>query len=360
MIPDRQPGTPGAGTLANVQALRAVAALFVVLGHGLRDNILPLWVDAVVPWFAYSGVDMFFVISGFIVSGAARRAGALTVARGRLSPALDFASRRIFRIFPLYWCVLAIALVFAATLRIEPPGWPPHPPLLAMVTLTTMWISPLSAAWTLAFEIYFYAVLTLIILVAGRHVQTAILAWMLLELLWINGGRLGLGLPVPGWDITASPMVCEFGLGWLVAALHERAPRQLAAWAILLATPFWAAGIWLTSTHGLLPPGPRVATFGVGSALLLFALVELEVCGFRAPSALQRLGDVSYSIYLWHMILFGLVYARFGIHAWSFGLAVCLLIGWSFISYALVEVPARRAGPALLRHLPAAGMLQPR
>ena len=348
----RQVAGTGTVSLANVQALRACAALFVVVGHGLRGNILPLWLDAAVPWFAYSGVDMFFVISGFIVSGAASRAGLATEAHGRVRPALDFACRRIFRIYPLYWCVLALAIAFSTQLGIEPPGWPPHPSLLAMATLTTMWVTPLSTAWTLSFEIYFYAMLTLIVLLAGRRVQPAILAWMIFEIVWIDGGRLGLGTLAPrGWGVGANPMVYEFGLGWLVAILHRRASPRLAVYAILLAAPFWAAGIWLTSTHGLLAPAPRVASFGVGSALLLLALLNLEAMGYRAPRPLQRLGDVSYSIYLWHMILFSLVYGVLGIRAWSFGLAICLLTSWSFVSYGLIEIPARRAGRRLLPKL---------
>ncbi|WP_428376059.1 acyltransferase family protein [Lichenicoccus sp.] len=357
-----KPGrTAGATTLANVQALRACAALFVVVGHGLRGNVMPLWIDASVPLFAYSGVDMFFVISGFIVSGAARRAGSTTAFRGRVLPALDFACRRIFRVFPLYWIVLALAIGFAGTLRIEPAGWPPKPSLLAMASLTTMWVTPLSAAWTLAFEIYFYAILTLIILLAGARVQPAIFAWMIIEIVWVNGKQIGLGsLGLGGWGVSANPMIYEFGLGWLVSVLHDNTPRQIAGFVILLAAPFWAAGIWLTSVHGLLAPAPRVATFGVGSALLLLALIDLEASGHRAPAVLQRLGDASYSIYLWHMILFGLIYAEFGLHAWTFGLTICLLIGWSFISYALIEVPARRLGPRLLLLLPGVPMLQPR
>ena len=348
LAPAQRGVAPAASDFVNVQAMRAGAALLVVVGHGLRPNVLPRWVDASIPLFAYSGVDIFFVISGFIVSAAARRSGSATAAGGRLLSASDFACRRVFRIFPLYWCALAVAMVFAGALRIAPPGWPPHPPLLAMVSLTTMWVTPLSVAWTLAFEVYFYAVLTLLILLAGSRVQAAILAWMVIEVFWVNGQRFGLGPLQRGWDVSANPMVLEFGMGWLVSILHGRAPRGLAGYAILLASPFWATGIWLTSIHGLLAPSPRVATFGVGSALLLLALLDLEAIGYRAPTALQRLGDASYSIYLWHMIFFGFAYAEFGIHAWSFGLTVCLLIAWSFVSYAMIEVPTRRLAPRLL------------
>ena len=85
---------------------------------------------------------------------------------------------------------------------------------MTMASLTPIWITPLSSAWTLAFEVYFYAVLSLIILVARRFVHPAIGIWMVLQAAWVFGPRTG-------WlsgDIGSNALVLEFGLagssGW--------------------------------------------------------------------------------------------------------------------------------------------------
>ena len=113
--------------IANVQALRAVAALMVSIGHGAHPGIMPLTLRALLSSCAYAGVDVFFVISGFIVSQAALRAGSRVRHEGRVVPAFDFACRRFFRIFPLYWIVLAVAIAFADRINIAPQGWPRTP-----------------------------------------------------------------------------------------------------------------------------------------------------------------------------------------------------------------------------------------
>ena len=140
-----------------------------------------------------------------------------------------------------------------------------------MVSLTSMWITPLSSAWTLAFEVDRPGP-TLLILVAGRFINLAIGIWMATQLLWIFA-------PHPAWlnwDFGSNALVLEFGLGWLVGLIvrWSKAPPVLPAG--LIALLFWVAGTWLTADRGLLLPVTRLPTFGVASAFLLCTVLGLE------------------------------------------------------------------------------------
>jgi peptidoglycan/LPS O-acetylase OafA/YrhL len=334
--------------IANVQALRAVAALTVAIGHGARAGTLPPAILEALSWFAYAGVDVFFVISGFIVSMAARRAGTRATREGRVAPAFDFAARRFFRIFPLYWVALAVAITFGGWLHIAPPGWP-DPSLLAMATLRTMWVTPLSPAWTLAFEVYFYTVLTGLILLAGRHVYPAIAVWMVLQAIWIFWP----GPTAFTSEIGTNPLVFEFALGWLVALVAGRGEWRGVWPSAVLALAFMAGGTWLTAHRGLLEPLPRLATFGIGSAFALYAVLGLDLAGWCAPRWLRRVGDASYSIYLWHLIVFGALYAAFPTAGPALFLtAVAVLVTWAFVSFAVIERPAKQWGARVGRWRP--------
>jgi len=333
------------GEVANVQALRAGAALLVAIGHGAHTGTVPLWFGTFLSWFSYAGVDVFFVISGFIVSQAAARAGDRVDQEGRVKAAFDFAVRRIFRIFPPYWLALAVAIWFGPWLDIAPAGWPQSPPLLPMVTLNTMWITPLPAAWTLAFEVYFYAVLNIVILIAGRRVSVGILIGMILQIALIAAPRSGW----LNWEIGSNELVFEFAFGWVVGEMIKRTNGALGWLSSIVAVPFLGTGMWLTAHQGLLTPAPRVMTFGIGSALLLYAVLRLEISGRKAPTWLQRIGDVSYSIYLWHLIVFGAVYAVLSASPSVFMLALAVLIVWGLACHAVIEVPAQELGRIIAR-----------
>lgn len=289
--------------------------------------------SSVIGAMSYAGVDIFFVISGFIVSQAAMRAGAKSEHDGRFSAAFDFAIRRIVRIFPLYWLALAVAILFGGWLGIAVKEWP-ESSILAMATLTTMWVRPLSAAWTLAFEVYFYAALTMLILIGGRRVRAAIFVWFALQVLWINAPRFG----VQNWGIGSSELIYEFAFGWAISYLSAQFAARWWPIAILGFLAFWFAGSWLTFHDGLLAAPSRVSTFGIASAFLLVVMLGFEHNQKRVPKWLQRIGDASYSIYLWHMILFAVVYSVLPTTPTTFAIGLAALLGLGFVSYSLVEV----------------------
>jgi hypothetical protein len=114
----------------NIQALRMVAALLVVIGHSGAFGLIasgPFNIHLV----AYSGVDVFFVISGFIISTVATRQEA--------NPWL-FLAKRAGRIFPVYWIVLAVSVVASEWIVVGDPWVPkmPHLPATDYLFLLTL------------------------------------------------------------------------------------------------------------------------------------------------------------------------------------------------------------------------------
>jgi peptidoglycan/LPS O-acetylase OafA/YrhL len=164
----------------------------------------------------------------------------------------------------------------------------------SLVTLTTTanWFVP--PAWTLAFEIYFYAGVVLILIIAPRFLFLAILLWMLVE--------ASLGNLLPSW-IHTHALVIEFGFGCLIAYLVNCRIRIAPMVSFLAACAAFFAGVMLSVQFGQIGGWLRVSTFGLGSAFLINAVIAAEQGGFIFPRVLQYLGDASYSLYVWHWLL---------------------------------------------------------
>lgn len=337
-------------TYSNVQALRAVAALLVVIGHvrlgmGFDPVIVraPLW---------YSGVDVFFVISGFIISVVAVRAG-LEQQRGeRIGAAYRFWARRAVRIYPIYWAVLAVCVAASPWFPLKP-DWMDYHSMWGYVLLTVKENAYVPQAWSMAFEVFFYAVLGLILLATPRRVFQAVAVWMAAQLVLYVYATAS---DMPDPRIVTDAQVFEFGFGSLVAYLVLRGRRSHAALALVLGLAFFAAGtIWTDAHKTLLTSGPRTITFGIGSAFMVYAAVAFELRGMIAPRFMQRLGDASYSLYLWHDLLLVLLVAA------SAGLMdvvprQLLFFAWlgvvivaALASYRWLERPMIRALNRLLR-----------
>ena len=319
----------------NVQGLRAIAASLVVIAHsGLLVGMPPG-----INLLGHAGVDIFFVISGFIICQVATH-----TERG----AIDFLVRRFWRIFPLYWIVLAVAVAFGAfgmSVGYDALPWHPAIDYILLLTPTNRFVPQV---WTLVFELYFYVFVALILLIVPRrYFYKALAIWVAAEIVLI--------VVRPNYQPPGHPLTLEFAFGCAIAWLNARGliRRELLAGAIGLA--FFAAGDWWC-VHTQAPPAglPQLLTFGLGSALCMYGLIGLERHGMRFPRALVRLGDASYSLYLWHfpMIIFAL---KLGIGPIMIPLTfVAALASYHWIEMPLLRLPIRailRRASSLVRTL---------
>ena len=283
-----------------MQALRAAAALAVVAGHS--TDFLLVANGSVPPAFRYlhgpAGVDIFFVISGFVMMISGERL------RTRPHPARLFLWRRVIRIVPLYWLLTIAKYV---TTRLDPAlsvrGRPAAAELIASLLFVPYravdgWFHPLiPVGWTLSFEMVFYLIFAAALTV--RNGLRWVLAPMMLLLATVGLFR-GPGWPV--WTELADPIVLEFLAGAAIArlAMERSLPGRVFAMCFLVL----GAGI-LGGTFPTPVPISRLMTWGLGAMLLVLGVVALEpLLGPWLPRWLLILGSASYSIYLVQSFVF--------------------------------------------------------
>ncbi|HEV2552801.1 MAG TPA: acyltransferase [Bosea sp. (in: a-proteobacteria)] len=335
-----------------IQVLRALAAFMVAVHHVQPDAAVlarlagqPFAGSDLLPWMA--GVDIFFVVSGFIMVHASAslfdRPGA---------PAL-FLKRRLVRIVPLYWAAttlfLLIALALPATLNSAAPSagqiaasylfWP--------ALSSSGLVQPVySLGWTLNYEMLFYALFAMA-LALPRAVVVPAVTLALAAL--VGGAALAGPLPLP-LGFWGQPIVLEFAAGMGIALLHRRG-LQLGH-GVRLSLLAAALGLLLFGRHLPLGAGPwrDLAVHGFAAALMVLAAVT----GSREPAApsvltiaLARIGDASYALYLVHpFVIRGLreIFARLGL--FEPGLFVATALTGAVIAALLVhklfEVPVTR------------------
>jgi peptidoglycan/LPS O-acetylase OafA/YrhL len=341
---------PPRATLHNVQALRAVAALMVVCVHlqvlaamgGAQANAT----DA-----GNAGVDLFFVISGFIM--------VFTTGRKRQGP-LAFLGSRIRRIAPLYWCV---TLAVFAVARLAPSLVQSTPSDLHRLVDSLLFIPAarpdgtlrpvVFVGWTLNFEMAFYVLFALGLLAAKRWIGVlAVVGALIAAVAW-------------GWiarpasttlGFYTSPMVLEFGAGMVLGLVWPwLEPSQRLLWPLGAAGA--AAFALMLGAPWLWPHADRLFAFGVPAAVIVATALALERRGRAARWAwLQALGAASYSIYLSHFFVTQaviLLARKAGLHGpWeAAGAAALAFFGVALAGLALhktVEQGADRVIGALL------------
>lgn len=329
------------GSIWGLQVLRFVAASMVLVSH-LNHEVLqrPALARGFVPfapvWWA-GGVDIFFVISGFIMYHIAADQF------GRPGAAWRFARRRLLRLVPPYWLFTLLALVAMSAL----PGQMAHNRAsLAQIVGSFLFVPVLAPdgrptpvlilGWTLEFEMMFYAVFALGLLFErprGLMLIAAVLIGLVAAI-----GLQPLPMPLGFW---ANSIVLEFLFGIGIAMAYRRGTRLSRPVGAMLAIAGAAVLVWVMACGW---PGVawiwRFAWAGVPSAMICAGVALMRVA--PQPGPVMRagvfLGDASYALYLSHPFVLSAIAMVLGrLHLAGIGAA------WGYIVGAFVACVAASA-----------------
>jgi peptidoglycan/LPS O-acetylase OafA/YrhL len=343
----------------DVEGLRAVAVALVVLFHSGVSALSG----------GYIGVDVFFVISGFVITGVLLRE---RVATGRTS-ILSFYGRRCRRIIPAATLVIIVTVLASYVfLGVGVGGRTATDARFATVFLANFHFSaigtnylsaqappsPLQNYWSLSVEEQFYVVYpTLFLLLAGLGSKLSLRARLALALVVVIAASLAFSVIDTASHPTSayfSPFTraWELGLGALVAVgtpwLKKTVPSSVAAvvtWLGLGAIVGAAFAFGAQTAY----PGSLVAIPVVGAALVIAGGVTAGRVGAEALLGLtpvRGLGKLSYSLYLWHwpILIIAAEYAGKTTLSLKDNLGWDLVaLGAAALTYVLVENPIRRA-----------------
>jgi exopolysaccharide production protein ExoZ len=319
------------GEVRTIQYLRGFAAFGVLIYHAAERAGGAFGLGA-------AGVDVFFVISGFIMW--------VVTCRKPPSPQ-DFLIRRVQRIVPIYW---GLTLLVAGVALAAPFVFPNMQVTAEHVIKSLLFvphhdssglIAPLIVpGWTLNYEMFFYVIFALGLLSPAR-IRPWLVSGALLALVAIR--PLG-DAQNPLWATYTNPLLLEFVAGvWLGKAWSEdRLPKPRAGWTLVVLglLGFAAAGF-----SGIDVERARVLLWGLPALLLVAGAISIEKHG-AVPSMrpLQALGDASYSLYLVHGLAISAVFRAMQMAGLSqplllFAGSIVAGVIAGLLAYQLVEKP---------------------
>jgi exopolysaccharide production protein ExoZ len=297
--------------LVNIQFLRFAAAMVVVFYHSsahLRSTGVDQgWFYDIFAAVGFAGVDVFFVISGFIMAYT-------TTSDHGLESAVSFFKRRVARIYSGYWPFYFLAIAVFLWIGGN------HLTDVAFWRSFILWPggkSLLAISWTLTYEMFFYIMFTLVIIftTSKRNLLLlllflGIIAWSLYSQFVRHAYDEGhLVFRSLSEAVMASLFLAEFLGGSLLAGwLSRKQTGQSWSWLIGGVVLFLAGG-WVNNSlfDGQIGQGYfifwRVLVFGTASLFMLIGLVRLEFAQKTAPLRFSlAAGGASYAIYLSHTL----------------------------------------------------------
>lgn len=305
----------GEKRLLALQALRAIAATMIVVLHA--EELVAIHAAANQGSFSHLrafplgvGVDLFFVISGFVVAYASK--SLFGAPGGRW----EFMRRRLIRIVPLYWTALTLRLLaLAVGFKFGVKLFPDTTAILTsylFIPYDSLGYGPnypfpiLDLGWTLNYEMFFYFLFACFIGLRRDVAVFAVVACL------STGIVLATPFPPanPALRFWLHPIALEFACGTLIALSFLRGlllPRPLRVALIVAALCIWLVPVsWFVHDYG---PGfyswPRVMIWGVG-AVMIVAAAALGPTSFKSvwSRTIADLGDSSYALYLMHPFVF--------------------------------------------------------
>lgn len=335
--------------LLNLQALRGIAALLVLMHHSLAHFKAMGLSNPVFEFIATNGnigVDIFFVISGYVMAKTTSKS------EHGLGTGFYFLGKRFARIFLGYWPIFFLALI---TYYIHRPDYLADKAvfqsflLLSFGNYQELVITP---AWSLTYELYFYLLVGLILtskMIKPIPTFMVISFLIVLKSVFTQSGDHYLA------DFFFSPYVFEFILGYLIFYYWRYiSAKKWVLVSLVLGILSLSIAVNLDANYGYL----RFTSFGIFSVCLVWLMLLLETHGlFIFRGVIKKIGDSSYTLYLSHTVLLGLFYS-FGIRdllvAKDFALtgfiaclAVIIFVSWVF--YIFIEAPLYYGAKTRLR-----------
>jgi exopolysaccharide production protein ExoZ len=289
--------------IISIQYLRAFAALSVLITHVLQWPLGEL--NFALLKTGRLGVEVFFVISGFIMT--------MIAGDGAFRPE-RFLSRRALRIVPAYWAatflITALALALPSQFRTTVPTLEGLIKSLLFIPSLHPKAPLLLLGWTLDFEAFFYVIFACLFFLSSE-LRTLVLCVLFAALI-----AIGLNLHDPSYvaEFYTSISLIGFCAGTLVAQLYRQGwlpPDSMARQALIgamlaLLVAFYVVP-WDDADHTSLPQHLLMTITAVGIVLLG---LQIEIAGLLPRVAtLKYLGDASYSLYLFHLFAIAAVWA---------------------------------------------------
>lgn len=327
----------------SIQALRALAANLVLLAHlsvieikyGHGITVLPEWIG----FGGAAGVNLFFVISGFVMALVAGK-----------TDWRDFISARVIRIYPIYWFYTSLVLVvFLIRPEIVNQSFAHPPSVLKSYLLWPEDVLPLLAVgWTLIHEMYFYLIMTLLIALAFP-LRIALPAWALA----VIAVPVFLDVTTPAAAIVFHPMTLEFIAGAAVGLAILKGYARCGRLCLVAGFALLATGYVLYGRGSVIADDrwARVVYFGLPFIPIVYGAAAMECRKqWHVLRGISKLGDASYSTYLSHVLVvsvLGRAFIALPLHNTASEIVfvlICLLVANSvgLASFTCLERPTLR------------------
>ncbi len=286
------------GRIDSLQIIRAFAAILVVICHIWNDG----WLSPAVVELGSFGVDLFFVLSGFIMCLTVKLSG-----RSKEANAGHFLLKRIVRIFPIYVICAVPLLVF----NIKAEGlkdaffYIGNIFLLPSFTENLDYRLVLGPGWTLVYEMLFYYIFAMFMLLSDRKKILLPLIAVCLTFIVFIFRIFDLQGPQRGWVnasyILGDTLLINFVLGivcfFIYEALRDKIKLHVSS-SLLVLLVMCTLAAYLYTVCGL----PRLFAYGLPAfvSVSLFTLTQMGAIENKSMKILIFTGDASYSIYLTH------------------------------------------------------------
>jgi len=325
--------------IESVQALRALAAILVMLYHGtlILESIGYSFFFNIFK-VGFIGVDIFFVISGFIILNIYfPKQNQISTDQIKI-----FFYKRFVRIFPIYWIVLIILTIknmfftFHRNIDID-----------FFIFIKSFFLIPIPVSftivgisWTLSYELFFYILFGFIFFITPKKIIPIFTLLLIFHFLIFQ--QFGFSGNSHLLKFLRDPIIIEFLLGCIIAKIafnYDSFPR-LALTGGLLILSISSYFYYRDNTEYFI----RAIQYGLPSAIILYGMIK---CKIKYPKILIKIGDASYSLYLIHgsvMSIILILSKKLGIQSlFTNFLGACLLfaltIFGSYIFYTLIELP---------------------